>query len=84
MNKLEETIKVATYAEKELEQILNEVELQSEKLMNIQKKAGVSRSKLYMCERALGNVIKLSKTRCVFIALFFILVFSILVFFKLK
>ncbi|EOB13961.1 hypothetical protein NBO_48g0011 [Nosema bombycis CQ1] len=84
MNKLEETINVAQYAEKELEQIMNEVELQSEKLLNIQKKSGMSRSKLYVSERILENVIKLSKTRVIFITLFFGLVFTLIIFCKIK
>jgi hypothetical protein len=84
MNKLEETMKIAEFAEKELGFLLNDVELQSEKLMEIQKKAGKARIGLYKSDRIMSFIAKYNKSRLIISMLFFLFLLSVGIYFKLK
>jgi hypothetical protein len=81
---LRETIEAASFAEKELELILGEIELQNEKLVNVQQKAGVAHSHLIQNSKLIDGVFKATKSRLAIYLLLLLIVLWITAFIKLR
>ncbi|WUR02769.1 uncharacterized protein VNE69_02288 [Vairimorpha necatrix] len=77
MNKYEETLKVAEFAEHELESLLSDVQLQSEKLINVQKKANMVREGMYKSNYIMDKINRLNKSRIILGVVFFVIFGSI-------
>lgn len=84
MNNIEESLKVAEFAEKEINTLLNDVDLQSERLINIQKRSGVLNNELYKSAKIMSVIAKFNKSRVLvgMVFIFFILTIGIYMSFK--
>lgn len=84
MNKIEESVKVAEFTENEINLLLNDVDLQSERLINIQKKSGILYNELYKSAKIMSIIAKFNKSRVLigFIFILFILTIGFYLFVK--
>lgn len=75
MNQIEESLKVAEFAEQEVFTLLNDVDLQTERLVNIQKRTGTLNGELYKSAKIMSTIAKFNKSRVLvgFIFILFIL-----------
>lgn len=62
-DRLREMIDVAVFAEKELKDILGELTLQNEKLVDVQRKAGITQSHLVRTSRLIDDVFRATRPR---------------------
>ncbi|KAF5139882.1 hypothetical protein AAJ76_3400017251 [Vairimorpha ceranae] len=84
MNKFEETLKIAEFAEKELDSLLLDVELQSEKLTVVQQKACLARDKMYQSNILMKRVKKFNKSRVIIGCFIVVTITSLILYFELK
>ncbi|AHL30072.1 uncharacterized protein Eint_011315 [Encephalitozoon intestinalis ATCC 50506] len=61
--KLKEMVNASSFAEKELKSILGEITLQNEKLVDIQRKIGITRTHLLKNSKLVGEILKITKPR---------------------
>jgi type VI protein secretion system component VasF len=75
---MQEAVEAASFAEKELEQILREIELQNERLVDVQRKAGMTHSHLIQNSRLIDDVFRVTRSRlAVCILVFFVVLWGV-------
>ena len=79
-----ETLKITEYAEKEANGILSELDLQSEKLMEIQKITEESRGLLFLNSQLMEKAEKSTGAKFLLFALTVLLILSILILVKVR
>ncbi|AHL28904.1 hypothetical protein KMI_10g16740 [Encephalitozoon hellem] len=81
--KLKEMVDASTFAEKELKAILGEINLQNERLVDIQRKIGLTRGHLQKNSKLIGEILKVTKPKLAIGIIILSIMFIFLVYVKL-
>ncbi|UYI28512.1 hypothetical protein J0A71_11g24260 [Encephalitozoon cuniculi] len=81
--KLKEMADASSFAEKELESILGEITLQNEKLVDIQRKIGITRAHLLKNSRLVGEMLRITKPKLAIGIIVLSIIFIAIIYVKL-